>query len=159
MGAADCVPRRLCVLLCLLFLTGHLTLAADAVGDVRRDATVRAVESIMPSVVNISTETLVQVNDPLQNMFRDFFGKQWGRNTKQSLGSGVIIDEDGYICMARHGYAAPFMPPAEIKARYPGSRWPRHEQMRRRERGAYFLFNTLFDVPVCIPAPCPGPAF
>ena len=102
MGAADCVPRRLCVLLCLLFLTGHLTLAADAVGDVRRDATVRAVESIMPSVVNISTETLVQVNDPLQNMFRDFFGKQWGRNTKQSLGSGVIIDEDGYILTNLH---------------------------------------------------------
>jgi hypothetical protein len=74
-------------------------------------------------------------------------------------GDVLKIDEDGYICMARHGYAAPFMPPAEIKARYPGSRWPRHEQMRRRERGAYFLFNTLFDVPVCIPAPCPGPRF
>ena len=102
MRAVDCFLRRFCVLLCLLFLPGNPALAADAPADVRRDATVRAVESIMPSVVNISTETLVQVNDPLQNMFKDFFGKQWGRSTKQSLGSGVIIDEDGYILTNLH---------------------------------------------------------
>jgi serine protease Do len=70
--------------------------------DIRRDATVEAIEAIMPSVVNISTETIVEVRDPLEGVFRDFFGPTWGRQSQQSLGSGVIIDEDGYLLTNLH---------------------------------------------------------
>ncbi|MDA1273049.1 MAG: trypsin-like peptidase domain-containing protein [Verrucomicrobia bacterium] len=76
--------------------------SAIAAEDSRRDATVRAVESAMPSVVNISTETVVEVHDPLENVFRDFFGRYWGRYPQQSLGSGVIFDEEGYILTNLH---------------------------------------------------------
>jgi len=70
--------------------------------DIRRDAAVNAIEEVMPSVVNISTETIVEIRDPLENLFKDFFGPNWGRRPEQSLGSGVIIDETGYILTNFH---------------------------------------------------------
>jgi len=72
--------------------------------DIRRDASVRAIEMVLPSVVNISTETLVQIRDPLQNMIEDFFGPYYRRRpeAQKSLGSGVIIDENGYILTNYH---------------------------------------------------------
>lgn len=77
--------------------------AAEAPGvDIRRDAAVKAIEEVMPSVVNISTETIVEVRDPFDNLFRDFFGPDWGRRSQQSLGSGVIIDEAGYVLTNLH---------------------------------------------------------
>ena len=42
--------------------------------DIRRDATVAAVEEVMPSVVNIATETIVEYEDFYQRIFREFFG-------------------------------------------------------------------------------------
>ena len=45
-------------------LAGSLTLSARALeADVRRDATVAAIEKVLPSVVNIATTTLVQYPD------------------------------------------------------------------------------------------------
>src|ERR1700752_1996649 len=41
--------------------------------DVRRDATVEAVERILPSVVNIATETVINIRDPFEEMLRQFF--------------------------------------------------------------------------------------
>ena len=38
--------------------------------DIRRDATVLAVEKVMPCVVNIATETIVRVRDPFDEFFR-----------------------------------------------------------------------------------------
>ncbi len=72
--------------------------------DVRRDAVVRAVEKVMPAVVNISTETVVQRRSPFDDLWRDFFGPYYGRNSevRYSLGSGVIIDEEGYILTNLH---------------------------------------------------------
>ncbi|MFO1501603.1 MAG: trypsin-like peptidase domain-containing protein [Verrucomicrobiota bacterium] len=73
--------------------------------DVRRDAAVRAVENVLPSIVNISTETLVEVRDPLAELFQDFFGPYYRRrpaDAQKSLGSGVIIDEAGYIITNYH---------------------------------------------------------
>ncbi|MBI4663494.1 MAG: trypsin-like peptidase domain-containing protein [Verrucomicrobia bacterium] len=73
--------------------------------DIRRDAVVRAIEEVMPSVVNISTETIVEIRDPFDQIFRDFFGPQWGRRSQRSqnsLGSGVIIDETGYVLTNLH---------------------------------------------------------
>ena len=85
---------------------GHVSAGAATPGpDVRRDAVVQAIEDVMPSVVNISTETIVEVRDPLDQVFRDFFGPSWGRRSQQkqhSLGSGVLIDETGYVLTNLH---------------------------------------------------------
>ena len=76
-----------------------------AEADLRRDATVEAVEQAMPSVVNIATETIVEYNDPFEQMLRDFWRPYYRRrspNTQYSLGSGVIIDENGYVLTNLH---------------------------------------------------------
>ncbi len=73
--------------------------------DIRRDAAVRAVERVMPSVVNIGTETVVQVHDPYEDLLKEFWGPYYRKrppNTQYSLGSGVIIDEDGYLLTNFH---------------------------------------------------------
>ncbi len=79
--------------------------ARAAEPDIRRDAVVEAVQKAMPSVVNIATETIVSVRDPLEQLFRDFFDPYYRRrqpNTQYSLGSGVIIDEEGYVLTNFH---------------------------------------------------------
>jgi serine protease Do len=80
----------------------------------RRTPVVAAVEKALPTVVNISTEKLVQVQhaDPLQQFrgqafdefFRQFFQQQTQPEyqLKHSLGSGVVIDPLGYILTNFH---------------------------------------------------------
>ena len=72
--------------------------------DIRRNATVRAIEEVMPSVVNIRTESYVEVQDPFQEFFQQFYGvrRQPQFQQQQSLGSGVIIDEEGYLLTDLH---------------------------------------------------------
>src|SRR5947207_15350855 len=73
--------------------------------DIRRDATVIAVEEVMPSVVNIATETIVHVRDPFEELFRQFWDPYHRRqppNSQYSLGSGVVIDEAGYVLTNDH---------------------------------------------------------
>src|ERR1039458_4302117 len=68
--------------------------AQTAEGDVRRDATVLAVEKVMPTVVNIATETIIQVRDPFEEFFRQFWGpyhRQQPPNSQYSLGSGEKV--------------------------------------------------------------------
>jgi len=72
---------------------------------VRRDAVVAAVEHVMPSVVNIGTETIIRVRDPFEDFFRDFWNpyhRQAQPEPRYSLGSGVIIDEAGYVLTNDH---------------------------------------------------------
>jgi serine protease Do len=79
--------------------------AAAAPESARQDLVVRAVERVMPSVVNIATEEVVSIGDPMEQLFRDFFGpyyRQRPPNTQHSLGSGVIVDEEGYIVTNYH---------------------------------------------------------
>jgi S1-C subfamily serine protease len=79
--------------------------APGSPADLRRDATVDAVQRVMPAVVNIATEEVVPILDPLENLFRDFFDPYYRRrqpNTQYSLGSGVIIDEEGYVLTNFH---------------------------------------------------------
>ena len=72
--------------------------------DVRRDATVEAVQKVMPCVVNIRTENMVESRDPFDDLFQQFFNPYHRRPQQSgfSLGSGVIIDEDGYILTNLH---------------------------------------------------------
>ncbi|HHY85285.1 MAG TPA: PDZ domain-containing protein [Verrucomicrobia bacterium] len=72
--------------------------------DIRRDATVEAVEQVMPSVVNIATRNVVRVRDPMEQYFQEFFGPFWRRRPEElySIGSGVVIDEAGYLLTNDH---------------------------------------------------------
>lgn len=85
--------------------TGMVGGAVEPPVDVRRDATVEAVEKAMPCVVNIATATLVERNDPYYRMMREFYGDRIQRQVREepaSSGSGVIIDEDGYLITNIH---------------------------------------------------------
>jgi S1-C subfamily serine protease len=73
--------------------------------DPRRDVVVETVERVMPAVVNIATEEVVEYRDPFADLFREFWGfyyRNRPRSTRFSLGSGVIIDEDGYVLTNLH---------------------------------------------------------
>lgn len=78
-------------LICLFFSLMRAVRAQD--DDIRRDATVRAVEMVMPSVVNIATRSTATV--------RDVFGRE-SSNESISAGSGVVIDENGYLLTNEH---------------------------------------------------------
>ncbi|HLH53454.1 MAG TPA: trypsin-like peptidase domain-containing protein [Verrucomicrobiae bacterium] len=95
---------RSCLALLVLSLAGSRASFADPV-DIRRDATVLAVEKVLPSVVNIATETVIEYHEWYDAMLRNFYG--WPRTPvhqekSTSLGSGVIIDDDGYVLTNLH---------------------------------------------------------
>lgn len=78
-------------------------MAATPTDDLRRDAVVQAVERVLPSVVNIRTKTRVQS----RGMFYDWWRENWTPFTRElppeeSAGSGVIIDENGYVVTNVH---------------------------------------------------------
>ncbi len=79
---------------------------AAAEPDVRHDPVVDTVARVMPAVVNISTETIVAVRDPYEGLLQEFWGPYHRRRpsttTQYSLGSGVIIDEAGYLVTNDH---------------------------------------------------------
>ncbi len=105
--AAGCVLRggvRPGALRALALAAGTVTVAA-AGPDVRRTPTVEAVAQVLPAVVNIGTETIVEVSDPFEKLLREFWGPYYRRRpaeTQYSLGSGVIIDETGYLLTNEH---------------------------------------------------------
>src|SRR4051812_32911282 len=78
----------------LPFLIGLCLAAGAEETDIRRDATVNAVEQVMPSVVNIATKGKHTVRDP-------FWGVPFVEELK-SQGSGVVIDENGYLLTNEH---------------------------------------------------------
>ena len=82
-----------------------LALTLGAAESPRRDAVVRTVKKVMPCVVNISTETVVEVRDPFEDVLREFWGpfyRRRGPDVRHSLGSGVIIDAEGYLLTNDH---------------------------------------------------------
>lgn len=97
-------------LLSLGMLRAAVVPAAVPEVDIRRDATVAAIEKVTPSVVNIRTSKLVRRNTPDEEFARRFFG--WnvagsGQPEEQinSIGSGVIIeatDDEAYILTNFH---------------------------------------------------------
>ncbi|MEW5946585.1 MAG: Do family serine endopeptidase [bacterium] len=86
--------------------------AASGVAGARRTPVVEAIEKASPAVVNISTEQVVRETlSPFRRFrdgffdefFEDFFDRFPTRDyTRQSLGSGVVIDEKGYILTNEH---------------------------------------------------------
>jgi len=69
--------------------------AAPAQTDIRRDAVVQAVEKVMPCVVNVATESVVEAHNPIEELF-------YGSRSHSALGSGVIISDDGYLLTNLH---------------------------------------------------------
>ncbi|MCF6149364.1 MAG: PDZ domain-containing protein [Candidatus Kuenenia sp.] len=78
----------------------------------RRTPIVVAVEKASPAVANISTERFIKQRhgDPFfgfrselfEQFFNDYFNKNQRKMVERPLGSGVIIDEDGYIITNEH---------------------------------------------------------
>ncbi len=88
----------------LLGCGGPTLPAAPAEVDIRRDATVAAIERVIPSVVNIATAQLLRRNDPYEELLRRFYGFKDDTQAGE-VGSGVIIDEvgeEGYILTNQH---------------------------------------------------------
>jgi hypothetical protein len=70
----NCARRLMArAIVALVFGPGLALAAPSPTPDVRRDATVEAVQRVMPAVVNIATEEVVPIRDSLENLFRDFF--------------------------------------------------------------------------------------
>jgi len=89
--------------LLLAFSNGQSLSSAPANLDVRRDATVRAVERAMPSVVNISSKTVIRRHGYLFDWWRENWKPFYQEMPPQySAGSGVVIDEEGYIVTNVH---------------------------------------------------------
>jgi serine protease Do len=90
----------ICLWLALPILMAAPTL--DATSDIRRDAVVEVVEEVMPSVVNVATESIVESRDIYDELWRRFYGYPSRSEVRSSLGSGVIISDDGYILTNLH---------------------------------------------------------
>ena len=98
-------------LVCTLFFPCLKTFILEA-GTNRRTPIVEAIEKVSPAVANISTERLISQRhaDPFfgsrselfDKFFNDFFGQSQRQMVEQPLGSGVVIDEDGYIVTNEH---------------------------------------------------------
>ena len=86
--------------------------ARDADSTNRRTPVVIAIEKASPAVANISTERLITQRhvDPyfgsrsevFDQYFNEFFGQPQKQMVERPLGSGVIMDEDGYIVTNEH---------------------------------------------------------
>jgi len=73
------------------------------------DAFVQIAESVTPSVVTITTEKVIKTNlrrdfpgFPDDDLFWRFFGFPQGEMRSKALGSGVIVDQKGYILTNNH---------------------------------------------------------
>ena len=90
-----------------IVLIGLLALGKIAPGadNIRKTPVVQAVSKTLSSVVNIRTETVVEVRDPFTELFQDFWNpyyRQPRQDVRRSLGSGVVIHAEGYVLTNDH---------------------------------------------------------
>ena len=74
-----------------LLATGAMGIGAD---NIRETPVVKAISKTLPSVVNIRTESVVEVRDPFAELFQNFWNpyyRQPQQDIRRSLGSGVVI--------------------------------------------------------------------
>ncbi len=93
----------------LLILMAVLPFAVAASAGAVPDSFAPLVKKASPSVVYISTKKIVHrfspfgQNDPLRDFFEKFYGNRIPREIPQTaLGTGFIIDKDGYILTNNH---------------------------------------------------------
>ncbi len=86
----------------LLFMTVLLPLSLNAFD--LQEATVKVAQQIRDSVVAISSLQVIRVYPDLDSMFYDLFPELFGPSQVErvGIGSGVIIDKDGYILTNEH---------------------------------------------------------
>ena len=85
-----------------LHALGEITTGAD---NIRKTPVVQAISKTLSSVVNIRTETVVEVRDPFTELFQDFWNpyyRQPRQDVRRSLGSGVVIHAEGYVLTNDH---------------------------------------------------------
>ncbi|MBM4054198.1 MAG: PDZ domain-containing protein [Planctomycetes bacterium] len=94
-----------------VLLSNNTAFALNEISN-RRTPVVVAIEKTSPAVANISTERFIKQRhgDPFfgfrselfEQFFNDYFNKNQRKMVERPLGSGVIIDEEGYIVTNEH---------------------------------------------------------
>jgi len=102
--------KRLFIIILFIFICS----SSFAQFNLRDTPIVEAVKKASPSVVNISSEKIVKTSPflffethPFEDFFKDFFDLfPEFESREKSLGSGVIIDKNGYILTNEHVIAS-----------------------------------------------------
>ncbi len=101
------------MMVALFFAAGLMLSLGQSQAADRPDSFADLAEALTPSVVNISTTTVVESRgggsqlpqfpegSPFEDFFRDFENQDRPRRA-QSLGSGFIIDKEGYVVTNNH---------------------------------------------------------
>ncbi len=159
LAAAILIPFLIAVLLFSLEACKRKEGGSEVIGFPRSFADIAA--KVSPAVVNISTTTTVRVpgspfrhffgpgeRDPFGDFFHRFFGDIPDREMKQqSLGSGFIIDREGYIITNNHVVAGA----DEIKVKLADGREFKAKVIGRDQKTdlALIKISSLFkDLPV-----------
>lgn len=97
---------------CGIFSFNKAFAAEIKISPNRRTPVVIAIEKVGPAIANISTERLItqrhvdpffgSMSERFDQSFNEFFGQSQKQTVERPLGSGVIIDEDGYIVTNEH---------------------------------------------------------